>query len=128
MTYVKIIAVSLVLLIFNYSCQKKEKTYRIGYISTNSEEEEIAQGFLKSMPKFGFIEGKNLNCVKCGDEKDIESALREMVAENVDLIFTITTPVTKMARKITEGTDIPVVFAVYDPVESGLVNSLTKPG
>jgi len=128
MTYVKIIAVSLVLLIFSYSCQRKEKIYRIGYISTNSEEEEIAQGFLSNMPRFGFIEGKNLKCIKCGNEKNIEAALREMVAKNVNLILTITTPDTKMARKITEGTDIPVVFAVYDPVESGLVNSLTKPG
>lgn len=80
------------------------------------------------MPKFGYIEGKNLKYIKSEGKKDFEADLKDMVSKHVDLIFTVTTPAAKMAKKITEGTNIPVVFVVYDAVESGLVKSLTDPG
>lgn len=109
---------------------QKEKTYVIGFVDPNPGEKEGASGFLSNMPKFGYIEGKNLKYLKSEGraEKDLEADLKEMVAKKVDLIFSITTPVTKMAGKITKGTNIPVVFVVYDAVESGIVKNLTGPG
>jgi putative ABC transport system substrate-binding protein len=126
-----LIAVSLTLLLINYSCQRQtEKTYVIGYINPNPEEEEGAQGFLRNMPKFGFVEGKNVTYIKSEtkDKKVIESALKEMAEKRVDLIFTMTTPAAKMAKKITEGTNIPVVFIMYNAVKTGVVKSLIHPG
>ena len=112
-------------------CKKSGgKTYVIGYINPNPEEEEGAQGFLRNMPKFGFIEGANVTYIKCEskDKKNIEDALKDMVAKRVDLIFTMTTPAAKIAKQITEGTNIPVVFVMYNAVGSGLIKSLINPG
>jgi len=116
------------LLMVSSSGCKKEKVFTIGFVDPNPGEKEGAYGFLMHLPEFGYLEGKNLRYIKSEGEKDHEAALKDMVAKKVDLIFTITTPVTKMAKKITEGTGIPVVFVVYDAVGSGLVNSLTGPG
>jgi putative ABC transport system substrate-binding protein len=125
-----LIAVSLTFLLVNYSCQEKEKTYVIGYINPNPEEEEGAQGFLRNMPKFGFIEGKNVTYIKFEgrDIKGMEDAVKDMAAKHVDLIFTMTTTAVKIAKQITEGTNIPVVFVMYNAVGTGVVKSLIRPG
>ncbi len=53
----------------------------------------------------------------------------DCVADQVDAIVPIATPVAAIMQAATEGTDIPVVFsAVSDPVGSGLVSSLDEPG
>ena len=125
------IAMSLTLLLVNYACQQqKEKTYLIGYVNPNPEEEEGAQGFLRNMPKFGFIEGKNVTYIRFEgrDIKAMEAAVKDMAAKRVDLIFTMTAPPAKMAKQATEGTNIPVVFILYDAVKSEVVKSLTNPG
>ncbi len=118
------------LLIMISSGCKKEKVFTIGYVNPNSEEEEGAQGFLRNMPKFGFIEGENVTYIKseAKDIKVMENALKDMVAKRVDLIFTMTTPATKMAKQLTDGTNIPVVFIMYNAVGTGVVNSLVRPG
>jgi putative ABC transport system substrate-binding protein len=125
-----IIIISLTLLLLGYACQRQtEKTYVIGYINPNPDEEEGAQGFLRNMPKFGFIEGKNTTYMKFEnrDLKNMEAALREMSSKPVDLIFAMTTPAVKLAEKATKRTDIPVIFIQYDAVRSGVVKSLTRP-
>lgn len=116
------------LLLVSSSGCKKEKNFTIGFVDPDPAAKEGAHGFLSNMPKFGYIEGKNLSYIKSEGEKDHEAGLKDMVAKKVDLIFTITTPVTKLARKITEGTNIPVIFVAYDAVESGLVKRLISPG
>ena len=116
-----------ILLVSSSGC-KKERVFTIGFVDPNPGEKEGAHGFLSNMPEFGYIEGKNLKYIKSEGEKDHEAALKDMVAKRVDLIFTITTPATRLAKMITEGTNIPVVFVAYDAVESGLVKSLTAPG
>ncbi|SDB21382.1 ABC transporter substrate-binding protein [Eubacterium oxidoreducens] len=53
----------------------------------------------------------------------------DCVADGVDAIIPIATPVAAIMQAATEGTDIPVIFsAVSDPVGSGLVASLDAPG
>ena len=52
---------------------------------------------------------------------------KELVATRPDLIMTVTTPPTQAVRD--ETRDIPVVFLqVFDPVSTGLVASLARPG
>jgi len=124
------IAISLTLFLTSYTCQQqKEKTYVIGYINPNPEEEEGAQGFLRNMPKFRFIEGKNVTYIKSEtkDMKAMENAMKDMVAKRVDLIFAMTTPAAKMAKRLTEGTNIPVVFIMYNAVGTGVVTSMVHP-
>lgn len=104
-----------------------ENKYVIGYIDPNPEEKEGAAGFLRNMPKHGYIEGKNVTYIKCEskDKKVIENAIRDMVAKRVDLIFIMSTPPMKMALELAQGTDIPIVFVLYDAVEAGIIKSLT---
>jgi len=106
------------------------KTYVIGYINPNPTEFEGAQGFLHNMPKHGYIEGENTTFIKCevNDKAEIEKALKDMVDKEVDLIMTMTTPATKMAKELTQENDIPVVFILYDAIRSGVVESLLNPG
>lgn len=53
----------------------------------------------------------------------------DMISSDVDLIIPVATPVAMVMQSATEDTDIPVVFsAVSDPVSSGLVESMDKPG
>ncbi len=127
---IMLIAVLLTLLLINYACQKKEKSYVLGFINPNPLEEEGAQGFLRNMPEFGFIEGKNLTYMKTEtkDVKVIDNAINDMVAKPVDLIFTMSTPAAKLAKKATEGGNIPVVFVMYNAAGSGVIESLVRPG
>ncbi|MBI5576734.1 MAG: ABC transporter substrate-binding protein [Deltaproteobacteria bacterium] len=113
------------------SCKPQAKNgYLIGYINPNPEETEGAQGFLRNMPAFGYIEGKNVTYIKFEkrDHKEIEAAAKDMVAKKADLIFTMTTPAAKLAKKAVEGTKIPIVFVMYDAIESGVVESMVKHG
>src|SRR5204863_7581749 len=62
-----------------------------------------------------------------GSLREAEDGAKQLVAERVDLLFTITTSVSVAAKKATR--DIPIVFyAGNDPVRLGLVESFAKPG
>jgi len=122
------IAVLMTGLLITAAC--KGKVYVIGFVNPNPGEKEGAQGFLSNMPKHGYIEGKNVTYIKCEtqDKQIIDAAIKDMVKKKVDLIFTMTTPAARMAKKHTEGTNIPVVFAMYDAVSSDVAKSLITPG
>lgn len=124
-----VLAVSISAILAIPSCKPQgKKTFVIGYINPNPEEMEGAQGFLRNMPGFGYVEGKNVTYMKfeSRDPKAMESALKGMAEKNVDLIFTMTTPAAKMAKQAAEGRKIPVVFVMYDAIGSGVVESLVR--
>ena len=106
------------------------KKYVIGYVDPNPEEKEGAPGFLRNMPKYGYIEGKNVTYLKCEtkDKKIIEDAIRDMVEKRIDLIFIMSTPPMKMAKELTQGTNIPLVFIMYDAIGAGVIKSLVDHG
>jgi putative ABC transport system substrate-binding protein len=90
------------------------------------------EGFKEGMTELGYIEGENITYIYEGlsDSIDrLDSIAQGLVAADVDLILSITTPATQAAQRATAGTDIPVVFVpVTDPVGAGLVDSLKQPG
>ena len=106
------------------------RKYVIAYINPNPTEFEGAQGFLQNLSAYDYVEGENTTVLKCEtkDKAEIEKFIEDMVNRKVDLIFTMTTPATQMAKKITKSTGIPVVFILYDAVGSGIVEDLLKPG
>lgn len=64
-----------------------------------------------------------------GDPSVINQCIADLLADEVDVIIPIATPVAIAAQTATEDLDIPVVFsAVSDPVSVGLVDSLNAPG
>jgi putative ABC transport system substrate-binding protein len=62
-----------------------------------------------------------------GNVKMVEEAAKSFERDKVDLIYAVTTSVTKAVQNVT--TLLPVVFCVgSDPVSSGFVQSFAKPG
>ncbi len=110
-------------------CKKaEEKKYTVGIVNPNQGDRLITQGFKNSISKYGYAEGKNLTYIMSENKETMDSDIISMTAKNVDLIFTVTTPAARAAQKVSEGTKIPIVFVMYDPVESGVVKSLRDHG
>ena len=63
------------------------------------------------------------------DSAVLNQIIANFMADKVDLMIGVATPVAVAMQAATEGTDIPVGFAaVSDPVGAGLVESLEAPG
>jgi len=63
------------------------------------------------------------------DSNVLNQIIANFIADQVDLMVGVATPVAMAMQSQAEGTDIPVVFAaVSDPVAAGLVESLENPG
>lgn len=88
------------------------------------------EGFKDGLAENGYVEGENVKFLIENPETDLEvqrKIIESFVAEGVDLIFSITTPGTLVAKKITS--EIPIVFSVNTfPVESGVIDSLERSG
>ena len=82
------------------------------------------------MQELGWIEGRNIQVdyrFAASDVGRIERFARELVNSQPDLIVAHTTPVTTAIAR--ETRTIPIVFVVVsDPVGSGFVASLARPG
>ncbi|NMD70909.1 ABC transporter substrate-binding protein [Bacillus sp. DNRA2] len=108
--------------------KSEEKTYQIG-VSQFVEHDSLDKAFE------GFKEALKDEGLKV--EYDVQNAQADMnnnlpiaqnfVGDNVDLIFANSTPSALGALNATQ--DIPIVFtSVTDPVSSGLVKAMDKPG
>ena len=92
---------------------------------------ETKRGFFAAMEKHGYNKSNTiyLDKVAEGDMSLCASIAQSFVQQEVDLIFSITTPSSQAAVAAAKGTDIPIVFAaVTAPAEAGLVDSWEKPG
>jgi putative ABC transport system substrate-binding protein len=110
------------------------KMRRIGVLMNNAADDREAQsrlaGFLQGLQEAGWAVGRNVTIDVRWAAADVELRkrfVRELVALEPDLIFTSSTPATAAMLQATRT--IPVVFAlVADPVGSGFVASLPRPG
>lgn len=88
------------------------------------------QGFLETLKKNGYEEGKNLTVDyknAQGDANNLQPIAQQLVSEKPDLILAIATPSAQAVVGATK--DIPVLItAVTDPVGAKLVSSLEKSG
>ena len=67
------------------------------------------------------------NCM--ADAAVMEQIIADFLAEEVDLMIGVATPVAMRMQTMTEGNGVPVIFsAVSDPVAAGLVETLEAPG
>ena len=112
--------------------QPEPRAPRIGLLMGGTAESSgyLAQAFIKGMAELGYQDGKNVRYeLRYGDgsvEKAQQNA-RELVAAKIDLIWTTGPAIVAAAQKATMS--LPIVFALAgDPVASGLVRSLSRPG
>jgi len=107
--------------------QPARSVYRIGYLSGGIPHD---LPFAGSLQELGYVEGRNLVVERryaAGHLEDLPKLVSELLGLNVDLIVTQGTPATNAAKRAT--TTIPIVFMLAaDPVQTGLVASLARPG
>ena len=84
----------------------------------------------ESLRGFGYVEGQNIIVERRyaqGKAEKFQEFAAEMVRLKVDLIITNTTPAALAAKNLT--TTIPIVIpTAIDPVGTGLIASLARPG
>jgi putative ABC transport system substrate-binding protein len=115
------------------NAQQAGKVPRIGFLdaSTASGMAGLLEAFRQELSKLGWIEGKNITIeYRFGENKGRER-LSELAADlvrlKVDLIVVRATPAALAAKSAT--TTIPIVMTnAADPVGTGLVASLARPG
>jgi ABC-type uncharacterized transport system substrate-binding protein len=104
----------------------------IGYLGLTSADTDdyLLAVFRKALKNAGFEDGRNVTIAYVFAERDakrLPALAEELVRRKASVIFTGTT-VSALAAKAATAT-IPVVFAIgADPVRSGLVESLNRPG
>ncbi|HWH83997.1 MAG TPA: ABC transporter substrate-binding protein [Burkholderiaceae bacterium] len=93
----------------------------------------VVDGFKERMTLLGYAEGRNVTYLYSGalDPKTdaIEREVQAQRERRVDLVLTVGTRPAQAAKKAFAQTGVPIVFApVINPVEEGLVSSITRPG
>ena len=123
----KLITVACFSFIFTACGQTKPEpqNFIIGVINPNKGTQNMNKGFIEGLADQGYVAGKNTTFITALEKTEIDKALQEMLQKNADLIFTVTTPATKKAIAAAKTKDIPVVFALHDPVSSGIINNLS---
>jgi putative tryptophan/tyrosine transport system substrate-binding protein len=114
--------------------QRSQPTRRIGWLVGFTEDDPEARSraavMVQSLRDLGWIVGDNLQIdyrYKVGDEQRFEAFAQELVALAPDVLLANSTPATVALRQASKT--IPIVFSnVLDPVASGLVQSLARPG
>ena len=104
---------------------------RIGYLSSGTARASagLRKAFADGLQAHGWIEGKNIAIEFRweGMGKTLDSHAAELAGLPLDVILAVSTPAA-LAMKRT-GTTLPIVFAtVSEPVVTGLVGSLARPG
>ena len=112
--------------------QQPNKIPRIGYLGVNSPSSNPAriETFRQGLRELGYIEGKNIVIEWRHHEGKIDrlpALAAELVRLKVDIIITVGPPAARAAKEAT--VTIPIVMMqVGDPVGSGFVASLARPG
>lgn len=112
--------------------QHAAKTHRIGFLSYLGCATSLAPdgAFRKGLAAFGYVEGRNLT-IECRDSPGRIERLADLAVElvglTIDVLVAEATPSSLAAKRATSTTPI-VILSVADPVASGLITSLARPG
>jgi len=115
---------------FTAEAQQAPRIYRLGILRSTAPSPEIDSGILMALRALGYDEGRNLSVQyrhAKGRLDELPQLARELIQLRVEVICTIGLAATRAAKEAT--TSIPIVmFLDGDPVASGLVPSLARPG
>jgi ABC-type uncharacterized transport system substrate-binding protein len=111
--------------------QQAGKTPRVGYIRAGTPANDpYREEFVRGMRDLGYVEGRNIayEFRHYGDDvESIPSLINDLLRAKVDIIVAGGTAAVRAAQTATQS--IPIVMgAAADPVGSGLIASLARPG
>jgi putative ABC transport system substrate-binding protein len=110
--------------------QQARKMARVGVLTPASGPSPLFEALRAGLHELGYIEGRDVRIeyrFAKGDLPALPRLARELIALPVDIIVTDGTAAAHAAKQAT--TTIPVVMAaISDPVRSGIVTSLARPG
>jgi len=109
--------------------QASEKLWRIGFLSLTTRD-SFHDAFFKGLRDLGYVEGRNFvleTRVAAVNERRLKEAAAQLAKLRLDVIVARGTQATQAAKKAT--TTIPIIMTgSSDPVGTGLVASLARPG
>ena len=110
--------------------QHVKKLPRIGYMSLASQPGPREEAFIQGLRDLGWVDGQSISIEyrwAAGNVDRLPALAEELVRLKVDLIVAGATPVIQAAKNATRT--IPIVMpSAADPVGTGLVASLARPG
>ena len=113
--------------------QQPGKVPRIGYVSGAGDPSDpgpAVEAFRQGLRDRGYIEGKNILVeyrYAEGRQDRVSSLVSELLQLKVDVLVLLTLPSVRAAKAATNTIPIVMVLAV-DPVATGIVDSLARPG
>jgi len=114
--------------------QQPTKVSRVGYLSSLSRSDPtyatLRDALLQGLREHGYVEGRTITIewrFAEGSQSRLPTLAAELVRLRVDLLFAEATPSALAAKQAT--ITIPIVFSpIADPIGSGLVATLARPG
>ena len=110
--------------------QQATKLRRIGILSPELPPPGFLEAFRQGLRELGYVEGQNIAFEIRSAEgygQRLAALANHLVELKVDVIVAVNTQSVQAAKKA--STTIPIVMTrIADPVKSGLVRSLSKPG
>jgi len=112
--------------------QRPQRVIRIGFLrySDPSTGNRYLESFRQGLRDLGYVEGRDFALeprFASGRVENFPDLVADLVRSNVDVVVTTDTPATRAFQQA--NTETPVVMAnVIDPVGSGFVESLGRPG
>jgi len=112
------------------AAQTARANYRIGVLSQDVAQPGLLEAFRDGLRERGYVEGKNITIEvrNGGGRHERMSALaEELIRFKPDVVVAVNTPAARAMKRATSTVPI-VIMRVADPVKSGLVKSLARPG
>lgn len=131
-TFVGRLAGGLAVTLSRAEAQSAAKTYRVGFLlgASGQSVASLFHALQEGLRNLGYVDGRNITFVqRYGDGRmeRLPDLASELVRLDVDVIVTGTNLHVSAVRNATSTVPIVMVFAA-DPVGSGFVQSLSRPG
>jgi len=111
------------------SAQRTGPVHRIGVLAQDLQP-GLLETFRDQLHKLGYLEGRTISIElrnASGQSERLAALVDDLLRLKVDVIVAVNTPAAKAAKKATKTVPI-VIMRVADPVKSGLVDTLARPG
>jgi putative ABC transport system substrate-binding protein len=127
--FIEVIAGGLLAAPLAAEAQQAGKVNRIGFLRFGEPPPTYIEGFRQGLRELGYLEGQNIT-IEYGlarSAAQLPDVAAELVRRKVDVLVASGTPSVLPAKSATST--IPVVFvAAIDPVATGVIASLARPG